>query len=237
MTSMTRSAVPHSQTLSRGIRVLEVLSEASGPMTIAELSAALGVHRSIAYRIVRTLEDHRMVVRDASGGVGLGPQLAALARGVSRDLQAAALPELTAVASELGMTAFLVVLDHDECVTLLSVEPRHLNGSVAQRPGTRHPVSVGAPGMAIQCSLPDEDLALLLPGGHPRGEVRLARERGFAVSHGEVIAGVSSVSVPVTVHGQAPAAISVVYVTSNKPTAVIAERLTLAAESVKANYS
>ncbi|GAB3038627.1 IclR family transcriptional regulator [Parafrigoribacterium mesophilum] len=234
---MTSRTVPHSQTLSRGIRVLELLSESREPMTIAELAAGLGVHRSIVYRIMRTLEDHRLVVRDHAGGVALGPRLAALAGGVSRNLQAAVLPELTALAGELGMTAFLVVLDRDECVTLVSVEPRHLNGSVAQRPGTRHHVSVGAPGMAIQCSLPDEDLALLLPHGHPRGEVGLARERGFAVSHGEVIAGVSSVSVPVTVHGQAPSAISVVYVTSNQPTEVIAERLKLAAKTVQANYA
>ena len=110
MTAATSPAV-HSQTLSRGVRMLEILAEAAGPLSIADLAAQLGVHRSIAYRILRTLEDHRMVVRDAAGAVTLGPQLAALARGVSRDLQAAALPELTAVASDLSMTAFLVVLD------------------------------------------------------------------------------------------------------------------------------
>ena len=59
----------HSQTLSRGIRLLEMLAEAPAPMTIAELAESLGVHRSIAYRILRTLEDHRLVMRDASGRV------------------------------------------------------------------------------------------------------------------------------------------------------------------------
>src|SRR5690554_7994494 len=95
---------PHSQTLSRGIRVLETLAEASSPMMIADVATALGVHRSIAYRIVRTLEDHGLIARDTSGALSLGPRMAALARGVSRDLQAAALPELTAVANKLGMT-------------------------------------------------------------------------------------------------------------------------------------
>ena len=80
--------------------------------------------------------------------------MAALAAGVAHDLQAEALPELTAVANELGLTCFLVVLDHDECVTLVSVEPRHAVASVAQRPGTRHPVTVGAPGKAILSVLP-----------------------------------------------------------------------------------
>jgi DNA-binding IclR family transcriptional regulator len=236
MTSATSPAV-HSQTLSRGIRMLEILAEAAGPLSIAELAAELGVHRSIAYRILRTLEDHRMVVRDAAGAVNLGPQLAALARGVSRDLQAAALPELTAVASDLSMTAFLVVLDGDECVTLVSVEPRHTNGSVAQRPGTRHPLGVGAPGIAIQSSLSDDDASSLLPGYHVRPEVLETRSNGFATSHGEVIPGVSSVSVPLSIHGQPPAAISVVYVTSETPTGSVSSRLAAAAKAIAGEFA
>jgi DNA-binding IclR family transcriptional regulator len=217
--------------------MLEILAEATGPLSIADLATELGVHRSIAYRILRTLEDHRMVVRDAGGSVKLGPQLAALARGVSRDLQTAVLPELTAVASELSMTAFLVVLDRDECVTLVSVEPRHTNGSVAQRPGTRHPLSVGAPGIAIQSSLSDDEVSSLLPGYRVRDEVLDARSNGFATSHGEVIPGVSSVSVPLTVAGQPPAAISVVYVTSETPAGSVGSRLAAAAESIAREFS
>ncbi|MEO7005951.1 MAG: IclR family transcriptional regulator [Terrimesophilobacter sp.] len=234
---MTSQTTPHSQTLSRGVRMLEILAEATGPLSIAELSTELGVHRSIAYRILRTLEDHRMVVRDASGAVKLGPQLAALARGVSRDLQSAALPELTAVAQNLSMTAFLVVLDRDECVTLVSVEPRHANGSVAQRPGTRHPLSVGAPGIAIQSGLSDDEVSSLLPGRRVRPEVFDARNNGFATSHGEVIPGVSSVSVPLTIPGQPPAAISVVFVTSGTPADSVSSRLLAAAEAIAGEFA
>src|SRR5690625_4937723 len=126
-----------SQTLSRGIRVLEILSDAGGPLSIDETASRLGVHRSNAYRLVRTLEDHGLVGRDPHGGLVLGARLAALAAGVDRDLQAEALPELTAAANELGMTCFVTVLDREECVTLTSVEPRHAVAAVAQRPGTR----------------------------------------------------------------------------------------------------
>ena len=87
---MTTTKAPASQTLSRGIRMLELLAEASGPRTIAQLAEELGVHRSIAYRILRTLEDHRLVNRDESGRVQSAPGLAVLARGVQRDLQSAA---------------------------------------------------------------------------------------------------------------------------------------------------
>ncbi|WP_445286180.1 helix-turn-helix domain-containing protein, partial [Arthrobacter sp. Hiyo1] len=114
----TTATVSPSQTLSRGIQALEILAAAERPLTIAELAGALGVHRSVAYRILRTLEDHSLLVRDDAGRVQPGPGLAVLARGVSRDLQTAALPELTQLANALNMTAFVAVWDHQDCVTL-----------------------------------------------------------------------------------------------------------------------
>ena len=227
---------PHSQTLSRGIRVLEILAEADGPLTIAELSTALGVHRSIAYRILRTLEDHGLVVRDQAGAVQLGPRMAALARSVAHDLQSAALPALTAVANELGMTAFLTVLDRHDVVTLVSVEPTHAHAAVAQRPGTRHPLASGAPGIAIQANLTEAQWRAL-DSEHPRAEASLARERGFATSHDEVIPGLASVAVSLTVPGQAPAAIAVVYVANGRDVDAIGARLRLAADAVARELS
>ena len=47
------------------------------------------------------------------------------------------------------MTAFLVVADGDEAVTIDSVEPTSLDAHVAYRPGTRHPIDRGAPGLAL----------------------------------------------------------------------------------------
>src|SRR5689334_14916965 len=149
----TATTASPSQTLSRGIQALEILAAAERPLTIAELAGALGVHRSVAYRILRTLEDHSLLVRDDSGRVQPGPGLSVLASGVSRNLQTAALPELTQLANSLHMTAFIAVWDHQECVTLVTVEPRHTGAALAQHPGSRHPVSTGAPGIAIQSTM------------------------------------------------------------------------------------
>ncbi|WP_241978624.1 helix-turn-helix domain-containing protein [Cryobacterium sp. TmT2-59] len=227
-------AVPHSQTLSRGIRVLEILADSDTPLTIAEVAAALGVHRSIAYRILRTLEDHGVVIRDAAGAVRLGPRMAALARGVSRGLQSAALPELTSVANDLGMTAFVAVLDRREVVTLVSVEPRQAHATVAQRPGTRHPLDRGAPAIAIQSVLSADEWAGLGDEAR-RSEAHAVRERGFATSHDEVIPGLASVAVPLTVPGEAPAALAVVYLGTGRSAAEIGARLTAAAAAITAD--
>ncbi|GAB3119802.1 IclR family transcriptional regulator [Glaciibacter psychrotolerans] len=234
-------AAAGSQTLSRGIRALEVLAEAPAPLTIAELADALGVHRSIAYRILRTLEDHGLVVRGESGRIALGPRMAALARGVSRDLQSAALPELTSVANDLAMTVFIAVLDRGEVITLVSVEPRHAHVSVAQRPGTRHALERGAPGHAIQASLSPAERAALAPGTASNDSadgptladtLAVVRESGFATSHDEVIPGLSSVAVPLRPAGQAPAALAVVYVGAAASAEQIAARLHTAAAAI-----
>lgn len=221
-----------SQTLDRGIRILEILADARHPQTIDELAATLGVHRSVAYRLIRTLEVHGLVERDATGRLQLGARLAALAAGVAHDLQAEALPELTAAANDLGITCFLVVLDRDECVTLVSVEPRHAVATVAQRPGTRHPVSVGAPGKAI--------LAQLRPNDWPANvdpavaaHVQEAAVRGWAESQDEVIPSLHAVAVALPLRGRRPAAIAAVYLPNGQEASAVADRLTRSVDAVR----
>jgi DNA-binding IclR family transcriptional regulator len=225
-------AQPGSQTLSRGIRILEVLATAERNLSIDELAAAIGVHRSIAYRLLRTLEAHALVARDDSGRVSLGAGLAALASSIARDLQTAALPHLDAVANELGMTCLLaVLLDGDEAVTLVSAAPRRNLAVVAYRPGHRHPITRGAPGKAILLDLPESawptDASPEL-----RAEIELARGRGFTVSHDEVVPSLRSVAVPLTLPGQPAAAIAVVHVSLPDPPDEVAARLTAAAAGI-----
>ncbi len=206
-------------------------------MTIVELAAALDVHRSIAYRILRTLEDHGLVVRDPAGCVRLGPRLAALARGVSRDLQSAALPVLTRLANELGMTAFVAVLDQGAVVTLVSIESRQAHATVAQRPGTRHPLHMGAPGMAIQYGLTATQWAALGQAETRRSEAGEVAHLGYASSHDEVIPGLSSIAVPLLVPGESPASLAVVYISSLHSPTDIGAALTEAARTIVASLS
>ncbi|GAA2645749.1 IclR family transcriptional regulator [Paractinoplanes durhamensis] len=215
--------LPQSQTLHRGIRILELLAAAGSPQTIAEVGAGLGVHRSITYRLLRTLEDHRLVERDAGGRYWLGLGLTGLARGVRNDLQAAAGPRLNALAGELGMTAFLVVRAGDEAVTVVSVEPQDTAAHVTYRPGTRHPVDRGAPGVAML--IPEA------PAASDRPELVAARETGWAVSFGEVLPGLRSVAAPVV---GARAAIAVVYVDESADVERIGRALVDAAAKIAA---
>lgn len=223
---------PASQTLSRGIRILEVLADANRALSIDDLATALEVHRSVAYRLMRTLEDHGLVSRDSAGLVILGARLAALSAGVARDLTTEALPELTAIANELKMTCFLGVLDGDQCVTLQSVEPRHAIASMVQRPGASHPVIVGAPGKAILAQLPESEWPVAVSDAL-RADVALSAERGFATSHDEVIPTVRAVAVPLRLRGQRPAAIAVVYLGAAPTDDDIARRLHASVDMIR----
>lgn len=225
-------AAPASQTLSRGIRILEVLADANRPLSIDDLAAGIDLHRSVTYRLMRTLEDHGLVSRDSAGLVALGARLAALSSGVARDLTTETLPELTAIANELKMTCFLGVLEGDQCVTLQSVEPRHAIASMAQRPGASHPVIVGAPGKAILAQLPESEWPVAVSDAL-RADIALAAERGFATSQDEVIPTVRAVAVPLRLRGHRPAAIAVVYLGQAPTDEVIAERLWASVKTIR----
>lgn len=219
---------PQSQTLDRGLRILEVLADSTMPLSTAALAAALDVHRSVVYRMLRTLEDHRLVRRRTDGAYELGLGLPSLARAVYPTLQAAALPELSAVAEDLGMTAFVAVRESDEAVTLASVEPRHSGAHVAYRPGVRHPVDRGAPGIALLAGEP--------PTAHERRAVTEARRLGFATSRSEVLPGMSSVAVAlVSPTTGVLGAVAVVFAGGGSDKRRIADRLTGAARAMLDN--
>lgn len=214
-------SAPASQTLDRGLRVLELLAERRRPMWLEDIAEQLDLHRSIIYRMVRTLEEHQLVKRVSSGGGGsryeLGAGLAVLARQVAPALQTTVSGYLSEIAEDLKMTCFLAVRDHDDCITLSSVEPRDTLGTIAQRPGSRHPLTVGAPGAAI-----------LAIGSYAERELPQAievAEKGYAVSHGTVIPGVSSVAVPLTTDSYAQAALAVIYLNTDKSESDLARKL------------
>lgn len=219
-----------SQTLARGLRALELLSER--PLTILELADGLGVHRSSAYRVLRTLEEYRFVTRDQDGRIRLGAGLAALARGVSPALHSAATPIISDLANELEMTAFVSVLEGDDVITLLTVEPSHVTATISRNPGVRHPLERGAAGHAIEASLSLSERNAFLGDRSLSPQARQTRRRGYAISRNEVIAGVTGLAVPLRVPGEPPAAIAVVHFDFPTETDEIGAKLRLAAERI-----
>ena len=138
-----------SQTLDRGLRVLDVLASAPGGLTVTELAAQLGVNRTVVYRLVSTLEQHALIRKDARGRLHVGLGVLHLASAVQPVLRDLAVPVLRSLAEAVGCTAHLTVADGDEALALAVVEPSWTDFHVAYRVGARHPLSRGAAGEAI----------------------------------------------------------------------------------------
>jgi DNA-binding IclR family transcriptional regulator len=138
-----------SQTLDRGLRVLAVLASHPNGLTVTELAAAVGVNRTVVYRLVTTLEQHGLARRDATGRLHIGLGVLALARGLQPVLREMANPVLRALAEDLGATAHLTLADGAEALAIAVVEPSWTDFHVAYRVGARHPLSQGAAGRAI----------------------------------------------------------------------------------------
>ncbi|MEZ5117657.1 MAG: helix-turn-helix domain-containing protein [Candidatus Nanopelagicales bacterium] len=143
-------AAETSQTLDRGLRVLSLLAEQPEGMTVTELAAALGVSRTVVYRLVVTLEQHGLLRRGADGRCRLGLAVLGLSRHVQPLLRDAALPALRRLSDGLGATSYLLVLDGTEGLTVAVVEPTRVDVHVASRVGARVPLDRGAGGRALQ---------------------------------------------------------------------------------------
>ncbi|WP_313812118.1 helix-turn-helix domain-containing protein [Glutamicibacter sp.] len=211
--------MPTSQTLSRGIQVLEIVAAAPSALSIADVAAKLEVHRSIAYRIIRTLEQHRLLSRDEAGHIRPASGLTVLARSVQRDLQNAAAPELASLANHLSMTVFLAVWEHDVCTTLQSAQPRQAENVMEHRAGSVHSMALGADSIAIQSLFTKEQWRAQETNIEYRPQAREARIDGFASTQNEVRPGASCLAVPIFSQHSAPATLAALY-----PSALVPDR-------------
>lgn len=137
------------QTLDRGLRLLHLVADAPGGLTVTEAAVRLGVGRAVVYRLVGALTEHGMLRRDAGGRLRLGAGVLHLARRAQPLLAEGALPALRRLAEQAGATAHLTVVESGEAVALAVVEPSWTSFHVAYRTGTRHPLERGAAGQAI----------------------------------------------------------------------------------------
>jgi DNA-binding IclR family transcriptional regulator len=195
-----------SLTLERGLRVLRVLARHPEGLSVSQLAVALDTHRAGVYRLLGPLLEER-----SDGGLHtLGLGLIELASGVRQRLQAVAGPELQRLADEIGATTALTLRDGEEAVVVAVVEPRNSDMHIAYRPGLRHALDRAASGIAI--------LAGLGPRPGERAAIIDARERGWALSHGELIPGATGVAAPIKVAaGDVEASVSAVWIEQLDP--------------------
>jgi DNA-binding IclR family transcriptional regulator len=204
------------QSLERGIDLLFLFSAEKPILSLDDISRALELPESTAYRLAVTLCKKSVLTRSASGkGYELHASLLRLLGVVhSRiDIASIALPSLEALARESGETSQLCLLQGNEVVCAEAVCSTNTIRFMPEK-GRAVPLHTSALGRAVLAFLPETFLARYIrrPGLHAmtpytvtdprkvRGILAQIRAQGWAVSFQQNLLGARGVAVPVFDH-------------------------------------
>ncbi|MCB1397730.1 MAG: IclR family transcriptional regulator [Rhodobacter sp.] len=176
------------QTLERGIQVVGFVAEAANGLTMAQIAQKLGTHRTIAYRIVATLEEHGLVSRPGDNRVYLGSGVLTLANSYLPQIRRIAQPVLAELATETDTTAFLAVAQGDAFSVIASADANTGGLQIGYRIGGSHPIHQSAVGITILAGRPP------VPG-EPEA-VSDARAKGYSLTTGQLHPGATGLACP-----------------------------------------
>lgn len=155
-----------SQSLARALRLLDELG--GGARSLDDLAGVLGVHKTTALRLLRTLESERFVRRDERHRFTLGSRLFALGTTSLQQhaIRDVALPHLEALGrSSGGQAVHLAVLEGDHAVYIAKVESTNPVRMYSQV-GLTAPLHATAVGKVLAGALPASRLGALLDRLH-----------------------------------------------------------------------
>lgn len=239
-----------SQSLERGLEILEVLDKSSDPLGVREISRRMGLSPTIVQRLINTLAEYGYIKQDPEAkkytigyrAFGLGWKLTKEDRLIS-----ASLPVLQDLSARL-LNSYLGVLKGDKALYLLSLQS---DGPVAIRgaPGSFAYLHSTAMGKVLLSELDESEVRKIL-GCDPLPKVTAntvvdvdellsqlidIKRLGTATVRGENIPGITSVAAPVRdFSGQMLASISVAYPDNFFPKGYDSEVVEIVKSSAKA---
>ena len=229
------------QAVDRAAQLLIEVARNREPVSFAELTAASGLAKSTASRLLTALERHGLIRRDVTGRFSPGGVFLAYAwrGGAESDLVASAQPVLAWLGEQTGETINLgVARDDSQVEQIAQVDSRYLIGGT-NWVGLTVPLHCAALGKVLLAYGAAE-----LPAGRLErrtdrtitsraalgAELAAVRERGYAVTTEELEPGLIAVASPVVADsGTVVAALSV----SGPASRLAGSQLTAAAESCR----
>jgi DNA-binding IclR family transcriptional regulator len=204
------------QSVDRALTILEVLARV-GEAGVTEIAGELDVHKSTAFRLVTTLEAHRLVEQTTERGryrLGVGVLRLAGATTARLDLVQEARPLCRQLAAETGETVNIAVLSESSALYLDQVA-----GSSALQPhnwvGQHIPLHATSNGKVLLSGLDDARVNPLLGTLSRYTDATITkkgrlREQGYAVAVDELEQGLTAVAAPIrNAHGDVIASMSV----------------------------
>lgn len=219
------STVAGLRLVEKAVEVLDLLA-VEGELTVAQLADRTGEPRSSLYRLIGSLEKLDFVEPGSlRGAFRLGVHVLRLGAATfsGLDERSRAIPVMTRIRDETGLTAYLLVRRGRQAICVERLEGLRV-ASLALQVGGSLPLHAGAAPRALLAFGPEEawqeyadgsELQLFTtktPDSAKRLVEVLAKERrlGVTVSDGDVTNGIAAVGAPIyDHHGQVKAAISV----------------------------
>jgi len=199
----------YTKTVDRAIDLLEVLGAQARPLRLSALSRSVGLDKATTYRLVKTWTRRGFVVQDPEKRtyrLGLGVvRLASSASLQGNSVLSECLRQMRTLYELSGETVNAHVIAGPDRIVILEIESQHPIRMVAGL-GNRYPLVFGAPGKALLAALSDERLEQVLAAASLRvgertasadklrEEIRVVRQRGWAVSFGETVQGSAAIA-------------------------------------------
>ena len=209
------------QSVERVLDLLEAMVRSGGPMSLSELAEASSLPLPTIHRLLRTLTGRSYVRQLSNRQYALGPRLIPLGEGAGEQLGAFVQPELARLVAALSETANMAVHDGDRVLYISQVPSPHAMRMFTEV-GQRVPMHNTGVGKAILAQLDDDAVRRIIDrAGMPPAterslttieelleELRVTRERGYAIDDNEQEIGVRCFAVAVP-GSPTPAAVSV----------------------------
>jgi len=210
-------SMPAVESVARAARLLRMLCHASEGLSLTSLSSGLGLNKTTALRLLRTLAAERMVRRDAATGryyLDVGLWLSS-AHAVEEALsfRSAAQALLTALAKETGATAFVMVPDmigRRMAPTLWALPDRPVRMDPSATSIEMQSMHANAGGKCYLAGLSEDEFLDWSSRGMPRltpntlgtleelrSELAQVRTQGYALNRQENALGSAGVAVPI----------------------------------------
>jgi IclR family transcriptional regulator, KDG regulon repressor len=209
----------------RTLDVFELLAAEPHGLTVSEISERLGLARSSAHGLVRTLHSRGYLMENGGRRFHLGARLIQLGLNVvdRLELRAAARAPLERLVSETHDTALLVVPDRGDLLYVDKVLSDARDVRTDPRVSSRRPLHCTSLGKALLAAMDDRSVLRILDmTGLERAtefsiddrdrllhDLARTRKRGYSLDQQEALVGVWCVGAPVRDHtGRSMAAIS-----------------------------
>ncbi len=200
------------QSVSKAMKLLDLLAESPQPMTLAEISQKTGWPKSTVHGLLSTMREFSVIAQDGEGRYMLGIRLFEYGCTLSSSwtIIETAKPYIQHISYTTGEAVFLSILDRGEVITLDRADNR-TGLWISAEMGCRLPIHCTSQGKLFLAYMPEQDRKSILKRTDLKPytehtittqaalqrELDEIRKRGYATENGEYKTGMRSVAAPI----------------------------------------